>query len=83
MSRNTIYQDSRLTLVNGQDHMVGDFIQLYDNELKDETLEGEGLILDWSDDLGMEINLTGISNNFGTPEEICNEYIKTTKNTNN
>ena len=76
MSRKTIYKDSRLILVGGHDHMLGGFLQLFDKELEWETPEGEGLVFDWSQGFGIEINLTGISNNFGTPKKICEEYIK-------
>lgn len=59
MSRNTLYMDQRLTLVGGTDHMLGNFIQLFDKNLANETPEGEGLVLDWSQGFGMEVNLTG------------------------
>lgn len=59
MSRNTLYHDARFTLVGGQDHMLGNFIQLFDKQMEAETPEGEGLVLDWSQGFGMEINLTG------------------------
>ena len=58
MSRNTLYKDARFHLVGGTDHMLGNFIQLFDKEMMNETPEGEGLILDWSQGFGMEINLT-------------------------
>jgi hypothetical protein len=59
MSRNTLYHDARFTLVGGKDHMLGNFIQLFDKQMEAETPEGEGLVLDWSQGFGMEINLTG------------------------
>jgi hypothetical protein len=80
MSRVTIYQDQRLTLVGGQDHMLGDFLQLFDKDMENETPEGEGLVFDWSRFFGTEINLTGISINTGKkPIEIINEYINENK----
>jgi len=75
MSRKVEYNDDRITLVSGFDHMLGKFIQLYDNTI--ETSEGEGLILDWSKGFGFERNLTGIPTEGNTPEKICKEYIKT------
>ena len=60
--------------------MLGDFLQLYDNELQNETPEGEGLIFDWSQGFGTEANYTGISINTGKkPIEIIREYIKENK----
>ena len=59
MSRNTLYHDARFTLVGGTDHMLGNFIQLFDKQMMNETPEGEGLVLDWSEGFGMEINITG------------------------
>lgn len=80
MSRVTIYQDQRLTLVGGHDHMVGDFLQLYDKELQNETPEGEGLVFDWSQGFGTESNYTGISIDTGKkPIEIIKEYINENK----
>jgi len=75
MSRKVVYQDKRLTMVTGIDHMLGKFIQLYDNEV--ETSEGEGLVLDWSQGFKFERNFTGIPTNGTTAEKICDEYIKT------
>jgi hypothetical protein len=75
MSRKTIYQDSKLTLVAGNDHMLGNFLQLFNKELQDETPEGEGLIFDWSQKFGVEINYTGIGVADKKPIEICMEYI--------
>jgi len=60
MSRITLHQDNRFHLVTGEDHMLGSFIQLYDKDMLNETPEGEGLILDWSQVFGFEVNLTGV-----------------------
>jgi len=65
MSRNTIYCDNRLTIVEGVDHVLGQFYQIFDRELQHETDEGEGLILDWSSLFGFEVNLTGYPNSLG------------------
>lgn len=65
MSRKTIYQDDRFTVVGGVDHMLGEFLQVFDKEMQDETPEGEGLILDWSAGFGMERNLTGEPSSLG------------------
>jgi len=80
MSRKTIYQDQKLILVGGRDHMFGDFLQLYDKTMESETREGEGLIFDWSQGFGTEINLTDIDGS--KPMEICIKYIKDNKNEN-
>lgn len=75
MSRITTYRDSRLTIVEGVDHMLGAFLQLFDKEMETETDEGEGLVLDYSNYLGFERNLTGIPNEKGL-REIVQEYLK-------
>lgn len=60
MSRKTIHIDERFHLVEGFDHAVGAFIQLFDKQMESETPEGEGLVLDWSSLFGMERNYTGV-----------------------
>lgn len=59
MSRKTLYRDERFHLVEGFDHAVGAFIQLFDKEMESETPEGEGLVLDWDQMFGFETNYTG------------------------
>ena len=61
MSRKTIYQDNRLNVVTGDDHALGRFYQVFDKKMQDETPEGEGLVIDWSELFGFETNFTGIS----------------------
>jgi len=73
MSRVSIYRDSRLHVVGGDDHMLGRFIQLFDKEMESETPEGEGLVFDWSEGWGVERNYTGIPSK--DPEEVIAEYI--------
>jgi len=75
MSRRTFHQDGRLTAVEGVDHMLGSFLQLFDKELEHETPEGEGLVLDWSEGFGLETNLTGQPSVL-PPMQIINNYIK-------
>lgn len=75
MSRKTIYKDNRLTVVQGIDHVLGEFYQIFDNEMVDETSEGEGLILDWSKLFGFEVNFTGQPNSIPVPE-IITSYIE-------
>ena len=75
MSRNIIYKDNRLTVVQGIDHVLGEFYQIFDNELVNETPEGEGLILDWSKLFGFEVNFTGQPNSIPVPE-IIKSYIE-------
>jgi len=60
MSRKTLHQDERFHLVEGDDHVLGAFIQLFDKEMETETPEGEGLVLDWSKMFGYERNYTGV-----------------------
>lgn len=74
MSRKTIYQDQKLSIIGGHDHMLGDFLQLFNKDMESETPEGEGLVFDWSQGFGTEINLTGIGLEF-KPIEICMKYI--------
>lgn len=62
--------------VAGHDHMLGDFFQLYDNELRNETPEGEGLVFEWSQGFGIETNYTGIGVEGKKPIEIIKEYVK-------
>jgi hypothetical protein len=73
MSRKTLIQTDRLTLVGGMDHMLGKFLQLYDKDLEHETPEGEGLVFDWSERMGIETNFTGESNK-ESPETIITNY---------
>jgi len=40
MSRKTVYQDNRLTIVRGIDHMLGEFVQIFDKEMEDEAFTG-------------------------------------------
>jgi hypothetical protein len=74
MSRNIIYSDSRLKLINGTDHAIGMFFQIYDKKMENETPEQEGLVLDWSELFGFEINLTGMPNSENVIG-IINKYI--------
>lgn len=74
MSRKVLYRNNRLTVTAGVDHMLGKFIQVFDNTLIDETPEGEGLVFDWSQVLGIERNLTGIPNT-NPPLDIVREYL--------
>ena len=77
MSRNVVYQDKRLELVAGNDHALGKFLQLFDRDMQNETPEGEGLVLDWSEFFGMESNYTGMP---GTdPLQIAMNYIEDNK----
>lgn len=75
MSRYTNYQDDKLTVVSGVDHILGKFIQLYDNEV--ETPEGEGIVLDWSEVFGIATNFTGspVKNNEGDVMKLVEEYL--------
>lgn len=75
MSRNTLYTDYRLTVVGGDDHLLGRFYQIYDRDMEQETSEGEGLVLEWSERFGYESNLTGITNKEDVNEVIV-EYIR-------
>lgn len=74
MSRETLYQDDHILVVNGIDHALGQFLQIFDQDLKDETPEGEGLVLDWSKRFGFEVNLTSTPNSFGVLQ-IMNNYL--------
>jgi hypothetical protein len=65
MSRKIIYSDSRLTVVTGVDHVLGLFYQIYNREMVNETPEQEGLVLDWSELFGFEVNYTGLSKDLG------------------
>ena len=70
MSRKTIYQDDRFTVVGGDDHALGKFLQVFDKEAEYDSPDGEGLILDWSEGFGMETNLTGEPSSLGAPKII-------------
>lgn len=84
MSRITAFKDNRFTIVTGNDHMLGVFIQLYDKEMESETPDGEGIMLDWSQGFKFDRNLTGISNEFANGDAllICQEYISRELNMN-
>jgi hypothetical protein len=75
MSRTILFSNDRFSLVGGEDHVLGRFVQLFDKEMVDETPEQEGLVLDWSEGFGLEINYTGISNDVPV-HKIIVEYIK-------
>jgi len=72
MSRNKFYDDGRCTIVRGDDHALGEFLQLFDEELKD--ADTEDIVLDWDELFGYSINKTGITE--GTPLEIAKKYIE-------
>jgi len=74
MSRKTFYQDNRFHLVAGVDHVLGNFLQLFDQDMINETPEGEGLVLDWSQFFNMETNLTGIPGD--NPLDIAIKYLR-------
>lgn len=76
MSRNTVYQENGITIVAGVDHAIGKFLQLFDKKMEDKTPEGEGLILDWSELFGLEVNSTGISDKELPIEKIVLKYIE-------
>jgi hypothetical protein len=75
MSRKTVYQDKRLTVVSGIDHALGKFHQVFDKEMENETPDGEGLVFDWSELFGFETNCTGYPDSMGV-ESIIDNYIK-------
>jgi hypothetical protein len=75
MSRQIVYNDSRLSVVQGVDHALGQFWQVFDKNMVNETPEGEGLVLDWSELFGFETNLTGYPNNTGMPKLVF-DYIE-------
>jgi hypothetical protein len=75
MSRITVYQDRRLTVVTGNDHALGKFHQIFDKDMENETPEGEGIVLDWSELFGFETNLTGYPTSLGV-ETMIYDYIK-------
>ena len=62
MSRTIFHEDKRITIIKGLDHIYGNFIQIYDNEMLKESSEGEGIVYDWSENFGMETNLTPFPN---------------------
>jgi hypothetical protein len=70
MSRKTMYSDSRLTVITGDDHALGLFYQIYDRQMIEETPEQEGLVLDWSQLFGFEVNYTGLSKDLSVTEMI-------------
>lgn len=74
MSRNTIYEDDKILLVEGKDDISGKFLQMFDRDMENETPEGEGLILDWSEVFGLTINYTGFPGSM-SPKTIAHNYI--------
>lgn len=77
MSRSTIFQNERITVVGGTDHAVGKFLQIFDNQMEFDTPEGEGLVYDWSQMFGVETNFTGYPDTC-LPEKIIESYINDT-----
>lgn len=75
MSRRTIYQDERLALISGQDHAIGQFLQLFDREMERESPDGEGVVFEWSQAFGVETNLTGQPSTL-PPPQIIENYIQ-------
>jgi hypothetical protein len=78
MSRNTIYRGNGITVFGGFDHALGKFYQIFDKKMEDETPEQEGLVFDWSELFGFEINLTGIPDSSGV-NVIIEKYIEENK----
>ena len=74
MSRITIFYDNRLNVISGDDIALGKFYQIFDKEMKNETPDGEGLVFEWSEFFGIQINYTGQPNHL-SPEEIVSNYI--------
>ena len=60
MSRNTIHSDERIKAYKGSDPMLGDFIQVFDLLMKDETPDNTGLVFSINKVNGVEVNLTGL-----------------------
>jgi hypothetical protein len=60
MSRQTVYHDNNITIIAGTDHAVGKFLQIFDKRMEADTPEGEGLVFDWSELFGLDVNYTGI-----------------------
>ncbi len=78
MSRKVVYCDDRIIVISGLDHVLGKFTQMYDKNMRDETPEEEGLILDWSEFFGLEVNYTGMSGKLPI-ETIIQKYIEENK----
>jgi hypothetical protein len=72
MSRITVYSDDKLTVVTGDDHAVGIFFQVFDEDMVSEF--NDGLVFDWSEMFKIETNVTGQPNSL-EPLEIINNYI--------
>jgi hypothetical protein len=75
MSRKTLYEDNRLTIIGGDDQALGKFLQVFDREAEKETPDSEGLVFEWSEVFGIETNLTGYPESM-LPESIINNYIE-------
>ena len=75
MSRNTIYEDDKILLIDGEDEISGKFVMMFDRDLEYESLDGEGLIMDWSEVFGYKINYTGYPSSM-TPKTIARNYIQ-------
>jgi len=79
MSRETIYKDEKLTVVSGVDHALGVFLQIYDKDMENETPEGEGLVYDYSEFFGVEVNHTDIPS-ITSPQTLAENYIENKNN---
>lgn len=77
MSRIVLHKGNRFTVVVGADHVLKAFTQVYDNNLIDQTPEGEGLVFDWSVALGLEVNRINIDMNKPKPVlQLIESYIR-------
>lgn len=78
MSRTVFYRDQKISVIIGFDYVLGEFAQIYDKEFQDETPEGEGLVFDWSYELGITTNYTGLHNTESTTaiQDIIQQYIQ-------
>lgn len=61
MSIHTIFEDERLKIFKGDDPILGQFIQIFDQLFINETNNSQGLVLNINETNGVETNLTSFS----------------------
>lgn len=74
MKDSILFKNSRFTILNDNDDLVGEYYVLSENEF--ETPDGEGVVFDWSDNFGYGTNYTGLNpNDFINPLSLILQYI--------
>lgn len=74
MKKKVIFENGQITVTVRVHPILGQIIQLIDESMIDRTPEGNGVMLDWDERYGVNINHTGISNKLPV-SQILAQYI--------